>query len=401
MYNCIICRYHEIATKGNNRFMFERCLAENIKHRLRETVPGCKVHRVRGRIWIDHADGSDFTAEELSTIRPILAETFGLESFSPARRLPVDMEAIRHTVLEMVTAEIGQRLAAKAGLTFRVRARRSNKSFSLHSQEIEIDLVTLLAQKFGDDAFKIDLKNAEITLGCEVRDEFAILFWHQFDGPGGLPVGSNPKVLTLLSGGIDSPVAAYLLMKRGCATDFITFHSAPYTPPETVEKVRRLAEKLNTFQSRGALHLCNLSPLQKLIRDYCDERLRTVLYRRAMLRIAEQVAHDTHCNAIVTGDAVGQVASQTIHNMNTINRAVEMLVLRPLCGMDKLEAIELARKIDTLELSNEQVPDSCTVFAPRHPSTAVSEAEAVAEEQKIPEYREVLKKIITDIETIA
>ena len=400
MYNCIICRYHEIATKGNNRNMFERCLVDNLKHQLKE-LGICRVHRVRGRIWIDRADGGAFSAEELEAIRPRIAGTFGLESFSPVVRLPVDMDAIRRAALEMAPEELGPVLAEKECVTFRVRARRSNKRFPFRSQEIEIDLVTSLAKKFGDGRFRIDLKHAEVTLGCEVRDEFAALFWHQYPCPGGLPVGSNPKVLTLLSGGIDSPVAAWQIMKRGCPTDFITFHSAPYTPPETVDKVRGIAEHLNTFQQHGVLHLCNLAPMQKLIRDNCNERFRTVLYRRAMLRIAEQVAKNTGCRALVTGEAVGQVASQTIVNMNTINRAVDMLVLRPLVGADKLESIRIAGEIGTLELSNVQVPDSCTVFAPSQPSTAVPEPLAEAEELKIPGYPEIIEKIVADIVSVA
>ena len=400
MYNCIICRYHEIATKGNNRNMFEKCLVENIRHLLKHTV-ACQVRRVRGRVWVEPVGNSEFTAAEVEAIRPQLAAAFGLESFSPAVKLPVDMDAIRSAALATAPAVLAPRFAEKPQLTFRVRARRSNKRFSLRSQEIEIDLVTSIAGLFGDDKFKIDLKHAEVTLGCEVRDEFAAIFWEEFRGPGGLPVGSNPRVLTLLSGGIDSPVAAYLVMKRGCPTDFITFHSAPYTPPETVDKVRGIAAHLNRFQRNGKLHVCNLAPMQREIRDRCNERFRTVLYRRAMLRIAEQIAGRTECRALVTGEAVGQVASQTLVNMNTINRSIRMLVLRPLVGADKLESIRIAEEIGTFELSSVQVPDSCTVFAPSSPSTAVPEPLAEAEELKIPDYPQIMEKIIADIVTIA
>ena len=326
MYNSIICRYHEIATKGNNRNMFERCLVDNISHLLRE-VGVCRVHRVRGRIWVNRVDGGAFSAAEMEAILPQLAKAFGLESFSPAVRLPVEMDAIREAAVAMAPEVLGTAMETRDNVTFRVRARRSNKRFPFRSQEIEIDLVSAIAERLGERRFKLDLDHAEITLGCEVRDEFAALFWNSLPGPGGLPVGSNPRVLTLLSGGIDSPVAAWMVMKRGCPTDYITFHSSPYTPPETEEKVRRIARHLNEWQLRGKLHLCNLAPLQKLIRDCCNERMRTVLYRRAMLRIAEQVALRSDCRALVTGEAVGQVASQTINNMNTINRAVDMLVL--------------------------------------------------------------------------
>lgn len=400
MYNSIVCRYHEIATKGNNRNMFERCLVENARHLLRDAAP-CKVHRVRGRVWVEPAHEGDFSAAELEAVKPRLARVFGLESFSPAARVPVDMDAIRAKAVELAREVLSPVFAEKPSVTFRVRARRSFKKFPLRSKEIEIDLVSAIAKPFGDNRFRIDLKHAEYTLGVEVRDEFALLYWEEFRAPGGLPVGSNPRVLTLLSGGIDSPVAAWMIMKRGCPTDFITFHSAPYTPPETTDKVRGIAGFLNGWQLRGKLHLCNLAPLQKLIRDCCSERFRTVLYRRAMLRIAEQVARRTECRALVTGEAVGQVASQTLVNMNTINRAVDMLVLRPLVGADKLETIRIAEMIGSYDLSNTQVPDSCSVFAPSSPATATPEALAEAEERKIPDYPQVLEKIIADIETVA
>jgi len=400
MYNSIVCRYHEIATKGNNRNMFEQCLVENTRHLLHNAAP-CLVHRVRGRVWVEPAHNGDFSAAELESVKPQLAKVFGLESFSPAARVSVNMDAIRNKALELSQEVLSPVFAEKSSIAFRIRARRSFKKFPLTSQQIEIDLVSAIAEQFGDERFRIDLKHAEYTLGVEVRDEFALLYWEQFKSPGGLPVGSNPRVLTLLSGGIDSPVAAWMIMKRGCPTDFITFHSSPYTPPETTDKVRGIARFLNDWQIRGKLHLCNLAPLQKLIRDCCTERFRTVLYRRAMLRIAEQVAQKTGCHALVTGDSVGQVASQTLVNMNTINRAVEMLVLRPLVGADKLETIRIAEMIGSFDLSNTQVPDSCSVFAPSSPATAMPEALADVEERKIPDYPAVLEKIIADIETIA
>lgn len=262
------------------------------------------------------------------------------------------------------------------------------------SKEIDIDLVTVAAEVLGENSFKINLDQADLTLGCEIRDEFAVVYFDTWEAPGGLPVGSNPRVLTLLSGGIDSPVAAWMIMKRGSASDFVTFHSSPYTPPETVDKVRGIAGKLNEFQRKGRFFAVNLLPLQKAVRDYCNERMRTVLYRRAMLRIAEMIARRSDCKALVTGDALGQVASQTVVNMDTINRAIDMLVLRPLVGADKLETIAIAEKIGTFAASSVQVPDSCTVFAPANPSTAVPAVLAEAEEAKIPDYNSLLEEIV-------
>ena len=397
MYNSIICRYHEIATKGNNRNMFERCLCENIRHLLRG-VPDCHVSRVRGRVRVEHSNRRPFEPAEIDAIRSGLGRAFGLESFSPAHLVDTDEKQILDAALELAREAFG-RVSGKT--TFRVRAHRGNKRFPLTSCELEIKLVTAISEAVGPDRFKIDLDHAEITLGVDVRDEFTALFLDRYLAPGGLPVGSNPRVLTLLSGGIDSPVAAWLIMKRGSPTDFITFHSAPYTPPETIDKVVGIAASLNEFQRSGKLFAVNLAPLQKLIRDRCNEKFRTVLYRRAMFRIAERVAASSGCRALVTGESLGQVASQTIDNLDTINAAIDMLVLRPLIGADKLETIAAAESIGTMEQSSVQVPDSCSVFAPSSPATAAKRSHAEAEEAKIPEYSQVIEEIIANIETRA
>ena len=399
MFNAVVCRYHEIATKGNNRGMFERCLVDNIRHLLRD-IPGLRVDRVRGRVWVAPADPERaFTDAEVDAILAALPRALGLESFSAAVKLPPEIEEIRRAAVELVPP----RLAALAGTgtpRFRVRARRSNKRFTMTSQEIEIDLVTRISEVTGESAFRLDLDDADLTLGVEVRDEFSLLYFDSLPGPGGLPVGSNPRVLTLLSGGIDSPVAAYLTMKRGSPTDFVTFHSAPYTPPETIDKVVGIAKKLNEFQLGGKLHLVNLAPFQKEVRDKCRERYRTVLYRRAMFRIAEMIARRTNCKALVTGEALGQVASQTVVNLDTINQAIHMLVLRPLIGADKLDAIRLAEKIGTLKLSEVQAPDSCTVFAPANPATAAPADLIEKEELLIPNYGTLLQQIVDAAETV-
>ena len=396
-FNCIICRYHEIATKGNNRNMFERCLVENIRRLIGSDV-GCRVLRVRGRIWIERRDAGTFSAGELEHFRSVLPRAFGLESFSPAVKLPVDMDCIRACALELTRGLFD---SAPERFSFRIRARRSNKKFPLTSNQIEVDLITRIAAMTGEGRFTINLDHADYTLGCEVRDEFSALYLERCPGPGGLPVGSNPRVLTLLSGGIDSPVAAYLAMKRGSGTGFLSFHSAPYTPPETTLKVERIARMLNAFQRPERLFLANLSAFQREVRDRCRERYRTVLYRRAMMRIAEMTARRYGYRALVTGEALGQVASQTIDNLNTINRAVNILVLRPLIGADKLESISLAEQIGTMDISKEQVPDSCTVFSPANPATSVTVETIEEEEAKIPDYPGILHRIADELQIVS
>lgn len=404
MYNAVICRYHEIATKGNNRGFFERTMLENLRRILRIDLPDLRYRRIRGRLWMEFSDHRDFTQSELDLIRRNLElRGVGLESFSPAIVTQPDLENIEKVVTDaaavVIPPAIEQAHSCGKTLRFRIRARRSDKNFPLCSQEIEIKLTALLGGIYGRENLKLDLNDtADLTVGVEVREEMAIIWLESFHAPGGLPVGCNDRVLALLSGGIDSPVACYLTMKRGSGVDFIGFHSDPYTPPETVDKVQRIADYLNTFQQPGRLYMVNIVELQKLVRDNCNPRMRTVLYRRLMFRIAEGIARRRKIGALLTGESLGQVASQTVVNMNTIDNAVNMLILRPLCGMDKLATIDIARKIGTFDLSAEQVPDSCTVFAPDKPSTRVPIADAEAEEARIPGYYEIIEKIVNEIE---
>ncbi|MFA6716080.1 MAG: tRNA uracil 4-sulfurtransferase ThiI, partial [Victivallaceae bacterium] len=341
MYNAIICRYHEIAIKGGNRSMFEKRMVENMYYLLRK-VHDIRISRVRGRIWIERKDKELFTDEQLETIREQLQRAFGLESFSPVIMCEPTMDAMKKAVDSSCRSYFAKAFEAKPVVSFRIRAKRSNKNFELDSKGIEIELAREVGKEYDYDSLTINLEEADVTVWCELRCEFAFIYYDVIRGPGGLPVGSNSPVLALLSGGIDSPAACYEIMKRGCRCDFITFHSSPYTPQATVDKVRRIAHHLNLFQPPARLFICNLAPLQKLIRDKCNPRFRTVLYRRMMFRIARSVAVKHKRQALLTGESVGQVASQTIKNMATIDAAVDMLVLRPLVGADKNDAIALA-----------------------------------------------------------
>ena len=393
--NSILCRYCEIALKGRNRSMFEQTLMNNIKHLLRE-IEDLKISKTRGRVWI--TKNNTFTEPELNIIKTELPKAFGLASFSPGAECAVDIEEIKNRAVGIAEDGFTNILKLKKHPSFRIRARRADKLFPMTSKEIEIELATLIGEKFDrDERLRVDLDNADITLFCEVREESAFVYMETFPAPGGLPTGSNSPVLALLSGGIDSPVACSMLMKRGCHVDFITFHSHPYTPERSVEKVKGIVDVLNEYQRNGRLFICNLAPLQKEIRDKCAERFRTVLYRRYMFKIAEIIAEKIRSKAVVTGEAVGQVASQTIINLSTIDRAIPTLVLRPLAGLDKEEVIKIAKKIGTFELSIEQVPDSCTVFAPNSPATAAP-LHKVEEEEKKLEADKLLAEIIDNIE---
>jgi tRNA uracil 4-sulfurtransferase len=399
MFNAIICRYHEIAIKGRNRNMFEKRMVENLHSMLRE-LPPLSIRKIRGRIWISKKDDAQFSEAELDILKQRMHHAFGLESFSPVIMCEPDIEKLHAIVKETCKPFFEKQFEKKKIVSFRVRARRSDKKFPLRSKEVEINLARAAGNMYDHDSLDINLDEADVTIGCEIREEFAFIFYENYTAPGGLPVGSNAPVLALLSGGIDSPVACYMTMKRGSGVHYITFHSSPYTPRESVDKVIGIATALNQFQKPGTLHICNLAPMQKLIRDNCEGRIRTVLYRRMMFRIAERVARKNDLKALLTGEALGQVASQTVVNMGTINIATEMLVLRPLVGMDKNEVIKMARAIDTFDMSNVQVPDSCTVFAPKSPSTAVSPGLAKHEEERIPDWENVMEQIINDIEIV-
>lgn len=398
IFNTIICRYNEIATKGNNRGMFETKLADNIRMFCNE-VCKVKAQRIRGRIFLHKADGSVFSDEETEKITANLKRCFGLDSFSFCIESEPTPEAVFDMVKRSAPCYFDPILEKRPSLLFRSRARRSDKNFPLCSKDIEIAVAGKLFAMYGEKV-KVNLTEPDISIGIEVREETAIVYYETIKAPGGLPVSSNSPVLALLSGGIDSPVACNMMMKRGCRMDFLTFHSFPYTPMESVEKVARIAKMLNQWQKPGKLYACNISEIQKLIRDHCSAKFRTVLYRRVMMRIAEKLCLKNDLKAIVTGEAAGQVASQTIENMTVINRSVDTLILRPLVGMDKNETIKRAVEIGTFDISIEPMTDSCTVFAPDSPVLRAKLHTAEWEESHIPDFDAAIQKAFDEIEIV-
>ena len=370
MYKTIICRYHEIATKGDNRSMFEEKLVDNMKYQC-ASLENIFFKRVRGRIYIRKKDASAFTEEELQTIREGLHRCSGLESFSPALECRPDMEEICSLVEQSIHEHFDPVLAVRPRVEFRVRARRSDKTFPLCSREIEIAVATRIEKLFGEEHLKVNLTHAEVTVGIEVRDVNALVYY---------------------------TVACKLIMNRGCHVDYLTFHSYPYTPMESLEKVRRLAAILNRHQKPGTLYACNFSEIQKKIRDVCNPKFRTVLYRRYMMRLANMICRRKRLYAIVTGESVGQVASQTVINLGTIGNAAEYVVLRPLCGLDKMETIRRAEELGTFQTSIEDFPDSCTVFAPPSPSVAARLYRIEAEEALLGDMTELLERAYETLE---
>ncbi len=381
-YNGIICRYGEIALKGHNRGQFERLFVKALKRALAEWKKLCCA-RERGRVLIHLNNFRPFPAELVELVRRRLVDVFGLESFSVGCIVDSDMAAIEPVVTDVFEACYNAFTAETNGaeIRYRMRSRRSDKTFPMTTREIEIHFAdTFIARYPG---LKVDLDDADVTIGVEIRRSWTCVFSEKISGPGGLPAGCSSPALALLSGGIDSPVACYQTMKRGCHLNFLTFHSHPYTPPDTILKVARLVRRLNQFQRPGRLLSCNLLAAQKVIRDSCAERYRTILYRRLMFRIATVIAAELGDRALVTGEAIGQVASQTIKNLDLINRASDLLVIRPLVSYDKQETMAIARRIGTLETSEIQCPDSCTVFAPTSPSTGATIAAIEREESAL------------------
>jgi len=343
-----ICHYHEIALKGKNRKWFEEKLVENIKKSLPGGLSG-SVKRISGRIIVKtrKREAEDF-----------LKNVFGLSYFAPAISCSQDMGSIEKGSLEI--------LRKKKFKTFRITTKRAKKDFPLTSQEINERVGEFVAKKLEK---KVDLDNPDITCFIEIVDKYSFLYTEKIKGPGGLPVGTGGKAVCLLSGGIDSPVAAFKIMKRGVVLVFLHFHAYPHTSKASLEKAKSIVRLLTKYQAESKLYLTPFTDIQNKILTKTPDKLRVILYRRMMLRIAQQIARKEKARALVTGESIGQVASQTIENLGVIEESVELPVLRPLIGEDKEEIIHLAEKIGTFTISILPYRDCCVRFLPRHPAT--------------------------------
>ncbi len=351
--DCVVIHYHEIALKGDNRPMFIRQLTDN----LRKTAQGLGPIRIltpRGRILL-------YLNEE--TPWPILSErlsgVFGTANFSPAYRCPTDPKAIESLVDGL--------LDSKTFKTFRISARRGDKNHPLTSMELNIRLGRHVQEKTKT---RVDLEQPELTIHVELLQREALVYFEKLAGPGGLPVGVSGHVLSLISGGIDSPVASYLMMKRGCTVGFIHFHGYPHLTKASLEKAEDLVQHLTRHQFESRLTAVAFGEIQRLIVLTVPPPLRVVLYRRFMMRIAEEIAHRERAKAIITGENLGQVASQTLDNLTVIQEAARLPILRPLIGFDKDEIIETAKSIGTYPISILPDQDCCRLFIPPHPSVA-------------------------------
>ncbi len=394
-YNCVSCRYNEIGTKGRNRQFFIQHLLEALQRRLAPSFTNLRFTLEHGRIFmLPSGEDKIITPEQLECLRREIPALPGLSSVSPGFLVASTPEAIEECILGTFPEVYGAYAACtpQENRTYAMRVNRLDKNFPLRSEAMERSYAEKVLTAHPD--LRVDLKHAGLAIEVDIRHTRAFVSYERINGAGGLPTGSAGGVLAMLSGGFDSPVACYEMMRRGCNVDFITFHSAPYTPPATVTKVSKLVRVLNQFQKRGRYVAVNLLPLQKAIRDNCQEKNRTVLYRRCMVRLAAVVATFFNDEALVTGDNLGQVASQTLRNLGVIEAASPMMILRPLLTFDKLQIMEVADRIGTKELSMEDVPDSCTVFAPKNPSTKALASDIEADEANIPGYDELFRECL-------
>lgn len=356
MKEIILLKNGEIALKGLNRSVFEDKLISNARRRLEE-LGKFGFRKAQSTIFVEPKD-EDIDLDEAVDI---LQKVYGIIALTKAAVVEKDFEAIKETAVTYLKDEL---MEAK---TFKVDAKRSDKSFPLKSPEICRELGGYILENFPH--LTVDVHNPDVNVVVEVRDYAAYVHGKQLPGAGGIPVGSGGRALLLLSGGIDSPVAGAMMAKRGLEVYAIHFASPPYTSERAKQKVITLAEKMTAYCGRINLFVVPFTEIQERIKDDCPEELFTVIMRRYMMRIACRIARQQDCEALVTGESVGQVASQTIQAMSCTDAVADMPVLRPVVGMDKEEIIKVAHKIDTFETSILPYEDCCTVFTPKHPRT--------------------------------
>ena len=383
MNRIILVRYTEIHLKGLNRPFFEKKLIANMKSSLKG-IP-CKIYHEQGRIYV-HSVPDDSFDEAIDRLRRV----FGIHSLSPAYVVDKDWDNVVNTCYELMEKEI-----ERSGKTsFKVFARRSDKHYFMNSDAINREMGGLMLERFP--CLHVDIHNPEIKLCIEIRDS-AYVYCEEIPCANGMPIGSAGKATLLISGGIDSPVAGYMMAKRGLILSAVHFYSYPYTSERARDKVVELAGLLSKYAGPIRLFLVPFTDIQMKIFDECPEKETTVIMRRLMMKIAERIAVSEESRALITGEALGQVASQTLESLCVTNDAVSMPVFRPLIGFDKDEIMELARKIGTYETSILPYEDCCTVFVPKHPVTK-PDLETLRASEAAVDFSELIEKAIADTE---
>lgn len=357
MFKSFLIKYAEIGIKGKNRYLFEDMLVHQMKHALKKCDGEFLIHKTQGRIFVDAQ--TDFDYDE---VVEHLKLVFGISAICPVVVVPDEgFEKLCDTVVRYVDD-----IYPDKNKTFKVNTRRANKHYPKESMEMNADLGEVLLNAFPE--LSVDVHHPDIMLHIEIRDEI-YLYSVEIPGPGGMPVGTGGKGMLLLSGGIDSPVAGYMIAKRGVKIDAVYFHAPPYTSDRAKQKVIDLARIVSRYAGPIYLHVINFTDIQLYIYEKCPHDELTIIMRRYMMRIAEHIAQETGCLGLITGESIGQVASQTMASLVATNEVCELPVYRPLIGFDKQEIVEVAERIGTFETSILPYEDCCTIFVAKHPVT--------------------------------
>lgn len=357
MFTAFLIKYAEIGVKGKNRYLFEEALAKQIKYALKRCEGEFAVTRTPGRIYIEALSDFDFdeTVDNLKTV-------FGISGICPV----VHVEDEGFEKLGEAVVKYMDEVYPDKNISFKVQARRARKNYPLNSMELNVELGGVILDAFPE--LTVDVHNPDVLLNVEIREKIYI-YSETIPGPGGMPIGSNGKAMLLLSGGIDSPVAGYMVAKRGVKIDAVYFHAPPYTSDRAKQKVVDLARQVSRYTGPIYLHVINFTDIQLYIYEKCPHDELTIIMRRYMMKIAEKIAKDTECLGLITGESIGQVASQTIQSLAVTNEVCTLPVFRPLIGFDKMEIVDVSEKIGTYETSILPYEDCCTIFVAKHPVT--------------------------------
>ncbi|MGP1589856.1 MAG: tRNA uracil 4-sulfurtransferase ThiI [Oribacterium sp.] len=391
LYHSFLIKYAEIGTKGRNRYVFEDALVHDIRMKLRKAEGEFSVTRERGRIYVNvKSERYDY-----DNVVDALRHVFGIIGICPMVQLAGthDISVLSEQVISYWRQVYGDRI-----VSFKVETRRADKGFPMQSGEIDAELGHQILSHFPNTS--VDVHHPELRLHVEIR-QFINLYSEILPGAGGMPLGTNGKAMLLLSGGIDSPVAGYLIGKRGALIEATYFHAPPYTSERAKQKVIDLAKQVSKYTGPIALHVVNFTDIQIAIYDKCPHEELTILMRRYMMRIAERIARDRGCIGLITGESIGQVASQTMQSLVCTNEVCTLPVYRPVIAFDKQEIIDLSQRIGTYETSIEPYEDCCTIFVARHPVTKpIPEKMRKSEQNLLPEISEMVDKAVENAELI-
>lgn len=373
MFTSFLIKYAEIGIKGKNRYLFEDALVRQIKYALKKCEGEFLVHKTQGRIFVDAE--SEFDYDEVVAH---LQRVFGISGICPVVHIQDEgFEKLCETVIDYIA-----KVYPDCNQTFKVAARRARKNYPKDSMTINMDMGEAILKAYPN--MKVDVHHPDIMLNIEIREEIYI-YSVILPGPGGMPVGTGGKGMLLLSGGIDSPVAGYMIAKRGVKIDAVYFHAPPYTSERAKQKVVDLARLVAKYSGPIRLHVVNFTDIQLYIYDQCPHDELTIIMRRYMMRIAEHFAKKDRCLGLITGESIGQVASQTLQSLASTNEVCTLPVYRPVIGFDKEEIVRISRKIDTFETSIQPFEDCCTIFVAKHPVTKPNLKVIRRSEQKLSE----------------